>query len=69
VRVGGPAGAGPPAVLSLDRKLDSEIGKEIVDLLLGLNAEHGTTLVIATHDQSIAERCGQVLRIRDGRVS
>jgi putative ABC transport system ATP-binding protein len=49
--------------------LDSEIGKEIVDLLLSLNAEHGTTLVIATHDQSIAERCGQVLRIRDGRIS
>jgi hypothetical protein len=41
----------------------------IVDLLLALNAEHGTTLVIATHDPAIAERCHHVIRMRDGRIT
>jgi ABC-type lipoprotein export system ATPase subunit len=44
-------------------------GAEIVDLLLALNAEHGTTLVIATHDPAIAERCHHVIRMRDGRIA
>jgi predicted ABC-type transport system involved in lysophospholipase L1 biosynthesis ATPase subunit len=37
--------------------------------LLALNADDDTTLVIATHDPAIAERCQHVIRMRDGRIT
>jgi putative ABC transport system ATP-binding protein len=49
--------------------LDSATGAEIIDLLLALNAEHGTTMIIATHDPAIAGRCHRVIRMRDGRMT
>ena len=48
--------------------LDRATGNAVIDLLFTLNAEAGTTLLLITHDAAIAERCGRVLRMEDGRV-
>jgi len=60
-----------PAVLFADEptgNLDAVTGERIMDLLFGLNAETGTTLVLVTHDQSLAARCGRIIRLDAGRV-
>jgi putative ABC transport system ATP-binding protein len=49
--------------------LDSETGARIVDLLLALNREHASTLVLVTHDEAVASRAGRVIPLRDGRVA
>jgi putative ABC transport system ATP-binding protein len=48
--------------------LDSHTGAEIMNLLIGLNKEHGLTLVIVTHDPSIAAQAQRVIRLRDGLI-
>jgi putative ABC transport system ATP-binding protein len=48
--------------------LDSQTGADIVALLLGIHAERGLTLIIATHDASVAVRCQRTLVLTDGRV-
>jgi putative ABC transport system ATP-binding protein len=48
--------------------LDSRTGEELVELLLQLRAERGTTVVIATHDAVVASRCDRIVRLHDGRV-
>lgn len=48
--------------------LDSETGQHIIDLLFELNEEQGTTLIMATHDASLASRCRQHIRLQAGRL-
>ena len=48
--------------------LDSKSGREIMDLLLNLNKEFGTTLIIVTHDPKIAKQTRRVIELYDGLV-
>ena len=48
--------------------LDSATGAAIVDLLLRLREERGMTILVATHDRSVAERCDRIVRLADGRT-
>ena len=60
-----------PAILMADEptgNLDAATGAAIIELLFRLNAETGTTLVLVTHDEALARRCGRVIRLGGGRV-
>jgi putative ABC transport system ATP-binding protein len=60
-----------PAIIMADEptgNLDSKVGKEIMSLLLNLNRDRGTTLIIVTHDPNIAEHAQRIIRLRDGAV-
>jgi putative ABC transport system ATP-binding protein len=60
-----------PAIVMADEptgNLDSKVGKEIMALLLNLNKERGTTLIIVTHDPTIGEQTQRIIHIRDGLV-
>ena len=48
--------------------LDSATGQKVEDLLFELNREHGTTLIIVTHDHDLAARCDMQVYIKDGKV-
>ena len=49
--------------------LDSATGEEIIALMFELNRAAGTTLLLVTHDESLARRCPRRLRLRAGRVT
>ncbi len=48
--------------------LDEETGEKVIQLLLELNKEAGTTLVIVTHDLDLAQRTQQILRLKGGKI-
>ena len=48
--------------------LDSATGGEIIELLSSLAAEHGSTVIVATHDASLAARAPRRIAMRDGRL-
>ena len=60
---------GRPEVLFADEptgNLDRKTGDKIADLLFSLNREHGTTLILVTHDPQLAARCDRRLRLVNG---
>ena len=48
--------------------LDAATGAAIIDLMFELNGEQGTTLVLVTHDEALARRCGRTVRLAGGRM-
>ncbi len=63
--------ASKPTVLFADEptgNLDTQTGDRICQLLFDLNQEFGTTLVMVTHDQGLAARCGRTIAIAGGRI-
>jgi putative ABC transport system ATP-binding protein len=62
---------GKPKLLLADEptgNLDRATGEDIVELLFDLRARHGTTLVLITHDEGLAQRCDRMVRMADGRI-
>jgi putative ABC transport system ATP-binding protein len=63
--------ASRPAILFADEptgNLDTRTGSHIIDLLFELNREEGTTLVLVTHDQTLAQRCERRLVLEAGAL-
>ncbi|EMT6577138.1 TPA: ABC transporter ATP-binding protein [Providencia rettgeri] len=62
---------GRPQILFADEptgNLDRHTGDKIADLLFAMNKEHGTTLILVTHDNELAARCQRRLRLVDGQL-
>jgi len=60
-----------PALLLADEptgNLDSTTGEQIIELLLALNRERQSTLVLVTHDEALARHADRVVTLRDGRI-
>jgi putative ABC transport system ATP-binding protein len=60
-----------PALLLADEptgSLDAVTGERVADLMFELNRESGSTLVLVTHDEALASRCGLKLRVHAGRL-
>jgi putative ABC transport system ATP-binding protein len=60
----------PPVLLADEPtgNLDSATGRQVIDLLLGLNRDHGSTLVLVTHDAALASHAERIVSLRDGRI-
>jgi putative ABC transport system ATP-binding protein len=63
--------ANNPAILFADEptgNLDNETGSHIEELLFGLNARQGTTLVLVTHNNDLAAQCSRILKMKGGKL-
>lgn len=60
----------PPILLADEPtgNLDSATGRQVIDLLLGLNRDHGSTLLLVTHDATLAAHAERIVTLHDGRI-
>jgi lipoprotein-releasing system ATP-binding protein len=61
----------PPLVLADEPtgNLDTKSAQGVFDLLRGVNREHGTTVLVVTHNHELARQCGRIVEIVDGRIT
>ncbi len=60
-----------PSILVADEptgNLDQAVGADIIDLIFALNRAKGATLILVTHDESLASQCHRIVRLRNGRI-
>lgn len=60
-----------PKLLMADEptgSLDAAAGEAVIQLMFELNAQAGTTLVMVTHDEHLAQRCGRIVRLAGGKI-
>ena len=65
------ASAPAPRLLLADEptgNLDGDTGRQVIDLLFDLQAHHGSTLMLITHDLGLAGRCGRQISLKDGQI-
>ena len=55
-----------PAILVADEPTGT--GRQVIDLLFAGHVERGTTLILVTHDNALAQRCDRIVRLRSGRI-
>jgi len=63
--------AGEPSIILADEPtgaLDTQVGKDIMQLFIELNSEQGITVIIITHDPKIAQQCKRSVRMQDGVI-
>ena len=63
--------AARPRILFADEptgNLDTQTGQEIANLMFALHSRTQATLIIVTHEESLAQRCSRILRLKDGRI-
>jgi len=61
-----------PALILADEptgNLDTKSAQGVFDLLRNVNREHGTTVLIVTHNHELARQCGRIVEIVDGRIT
>jgi len=61
-----------PALILADEptgNLDTKSAQGVFDLLRNVNREHGTTVLIVTHNHALADQCGRIVEIVDGRIT
>ena len=60
----------PPILLADEPtgNLDSATGQQVINLILGLNRDHGSTLVLVTHDPALAAYADRIITLKDGRI-
>ena len=64
--------ANNPSIILADEPtgaLDSETGRNIMDIFHQLNREHGKTIVLITHSKELAEETGRIITLQDGRIT
>lgn len=60
-----------PSLLLADEptgNLDGDTGHQVIELMFDLNREAGTTMILVTHDEELAKRCGRIIRLRAGAI-